>query len=130
MTKTNPRILAAIGFPVGVPFAIALIWSSLSPFPSLLAAGITFSAAACILGFSAGWTLGRLGLSVLLSTPVGLALLGYGNRLPVLYGEGVYDLVNLLFPFIYVLLFILPALLVSVVLGGFFRARKERKSGG
>ena len=74
--------------------------------------------------------MGRLGLSILLSTPIGLALLGYGNRLPMLYGEGVYDLVNILFPFIYVLLFILPSLLVSVLLGGFFRARKERNSGG
>ena len=130
VTKTNPRILAAIGFPIGVPLAIALVWSSLAPFPSLLAAGLTFSAVACILGFGAGWTMGRLGLSILLSTPIGLALLGYGNRLPMLYGEGVYDLVNILFPFIYVLLFILPSLLVSVLLGGFFRARKERNSGG
>lgn len=116
----------AIGLLIMGPLTIFLAWVSFSPFPSLWTACLTLAAVACVLGFAAGWMMGRLGLSVLVSTPLVLAILAYGNRLPVLYGDGKYDLVNQLFPFIYVLLSILPCLLVSVVLGGFFRARQER----
>lgn len=126
MNQNDIRILSAAGFPVGVPLALSLVWRSLAPFPSLWAACLTLAAVACVLGFAAGWMLGRLGLSVLLTTPVVLALFGFVFPFPVLYGGGVSDLVNQLFPFIYVLLSTLPVLLVAVVLGGFFRSRKGR----
>jgi len=69
--------------------------------------------------------MGRLGLVVLVTTPVILALLGLVLPFPVLYGEGVSDIINQVLPFIYVLFSTLPSLLVAVVLGGFLRSKKK-----
>lgn len=126
MNQNDIRILSAVAFPVGVPLALSFVWRYLTPFPSLWAACLTLAAVACVLGLASGWMLGRLGLSVLVTTPVLLAMLGYVSRFPALHGGEASDIVNQLFPFIYVLSSALPVLLAAVVLGGFLRSRKGR----